>query len=351
VTRLAWLQTRAQALGAAGVLAVLAVVAAITGVRLSHEFHSSVAHCTSGCGYAIDQFLRHDSFLDRTLDLLARAMPAVVGVFWGAPLLARELESGTYRLAWTQSVSRRRWLTTKLVVGALATVLTAAALTLTVTWWNASRDAAGDTNPYALFDRRDLVPVAYALFAFTSGVLVGALVRRVVPAMAATLGLFVLARVAVTLWVRPHLLRPLHRTMDLLTHGSQVHLGIGSSNGGPVRLFVDGGGPPRSWTLSNQLLDRSGHPASSAQISAFLHAHCPNVGPPPPGGGSFRVRAPVGDPGRDCLAQVGSTFHTLVTYQPASRYWAFQWLEAGVFTGLALLAVLGCYWWVTRRIT
>jgi hypothetical protein len=129
-----------------------------------------------------------------------------------------------------------------------------------------------------------------------------------------------------------------------------VHLGIGASNGGPTQLFVDGGGPPGSWTVSNHLLNSSGHRASSAEITAFLQSHCPNVGPPPLGG-SFRVKAPVGDPGRDCLAQVGSTFHVLVSYQPAGRYWAFQWLETGIFTGLALAAALGCYWWVTRRAT
>lgn len=348
MTRVAWLQARTQTLGAAGLLAVLAAVAAVTGVQLSHLFHSSVAHCTSGCGFAIDRFLRHDSFLDHAFDLLARAVPALLGVFWGAPLLARELETGTYRLAWTQSVSRRRWLLTKLGLGGLATVAVAGAFTLTVTWWYTSFDQVGGSQPYAVLDRRDVVPVAYALFAFASGALLGALLRRVVPAMAATLALFTFVRVAVSLWVRPHLLTPVHKVLSL--QGSDVHLGIGSSNGGPLQLFVDGGGPPRSWTVSSHLLTSSGQQAGSGQITAFLRTHCPNVGPPPVGG-SFRVRAPVGDPGRDCLSQVGSTFHALVSYQPISRYWAFQWLETGIFTGLALLAALGCYLWVTRRAT
>lgn len=351
MTRLAWLQSRTQTVATTALLAALAVVAAITGVQLSHQFHSTVAHCTSGCGFAIDHFLRHDSFLDHALDILARAVPALLGIFWGAPLLARELETGTYRLAWTQSVSRSRWLVTKLAVGALATVGIAGLTTLTITWWYTSFDQVGGSNPFEVLDRRNVVPVAYALFAFTSGALLGVVIRRVVPAMAATLGLFVLVRVAVSLWVRPHLVTPLHTTLSLLGAGedSPVHLGIGSSNGGPVQLFVDGGGPPRSWTLSNHLLNSSGHRASSGEITAFLHAHCPNVGPPPIGGGSFRVKAPVGDPGRDCLSQVGNTFHALVSYQPVSRYWTFQWLEAGIFTALALAAAAGCLWWVTRR--
>src|SRR4051794_38498547 len=110
MTRFAWLQSRTQTLAAAGLLAAPAVAAAITGVQLSHVFHRLVAHCTAECGFAIDQFHSHGVFMDHLLDILARAVPALLGIFWGAPLVARELETSTYRLAWTQSVSRSRWL-------------------------------------------------------------------------------------------------------------------------------------------------------------------------------------------------------------------------------------------------
>jgi hypothetical protein len=49
------------------------------------------------------------------------------------------------------------------------------------------------------------------------------------------------------------------------------------------------------------------------------------------------------------MNQAAKLFHVLVAYQPANRYWTFQWLEAGIFITLALLAAAGCYWWVTRR--
>lgn len=352
MTRFAWLQSRTQTLVAAALLTGLAVVAAITGIQASHLFHSSVAHCTTGCGFAISRFLSHDSFMDHALDILARSVPALLGIFWGAPLLARELETGTHRLAWTQSVSRSRWLVTKLALGGLATVTLAGLLTLTITWWYRARDQVGGANPYAVFDRRDIAPVAYAAFAFAAGALIGAIIRRTVPAMAATLGVFVFARVAMSIWVRPHLQTPVSKTMSLQGAGpdSPVQLGIGFSNGGPLQLFAQGQGPPRSWTLSSHLLSRSGHRLSSAEISAYLHQHCPNVGPPPappPGHGTAGV--PVADAGRACVAQVAKTFHLLVTYQPANRYWTFQWLEAGIYVALALAAAVGCYWWVTRR--
>jgi ABC-type transport system involved in multi-copper enzyme maturation permease subunit len=352
MTRFAWLQSRTQTLIAAALLAALAIVAAITGIQLSHLFHSSVAHCTTGCGLAIEQFLSHDSFMDHALDILARAVPALLGLFWGAPLLAREFETGAYRLAWTQSVARSRWLVTKLALGGLATVAVAGLLTLTITWWYTSRDQVGGSNPYAVLDRRDIVPIAYAVFAFALGALAGAVIRRTVPAMAATLAVFVFVRVAISVWVRPHLLTPVRKTLSLLGAGPRipVQFGLESRNGGELHLFVQGDGPPRSWTLSSHLLTSSGHRLSSGEMSAFLQQHCPNVNvtpPPPPGPGI--TKAPAGDAGRACLDQVARTYHLLVTYQPANRYWTFQWLETGMFVVLALAAAAGCYWWVTRR--
>jgi len=352
MTRFAWLQSRTQTLVTAALLAALAVAAAITGIQLSHLYNSLVAHCHTGCDLAINQFLSHDTFMDHALDILARVFPALLGIFWGAPLLAREFETGTYRLAWTQSVPRSRWLVTKLALGGLATVTLAGLLTLTITWWYRAHDKVG-TTPYAVFDRRDIAPIAYAVFAFASGALIGVVIRRTVPAMAATLGVFVFTRLAITIWVRPHLFTPVHKTLSLLGAGpsAPVHLGVGSSNGGPLTLFAEGEGPANSWTLSSHLLTSSGKTPSSAQIAAFLHQYCPNVGRPPtapqPGQGIARVIGP--DAGRACLAQVAKTYHLLVTYQPANRYWTFQWLETGIFIALALAASIGCYWWVTRR--
>jgi hypothetical protein len=353
VTRFAWLQSRTQTLVAAGMLAALAVAAAITGIQLSHLFHHDVAHCTSSCGFAISHFLSHDTFLDHTFDILARAVPALLGLFWGAPLFAREFETGTYRLAWTQSVPRSRWLVTKVALGALATVTLAAALTLTITWWYRSRDRVGGTNLYAVFDRRDIAPIAYAFFAFASGALIGAVIRRTVPAMAATLGVFVFVRVAVSVWVRPHLLTPLHTTVSLLRTGSAAptQLGLGFA-GGQIRLFAQGQGPPRSWTLSSRLVISTGHHVSSAEASAFLHQHCPDLLPPPGPGVGNGLPQPGGeaaDAARACLNQVAQTYHLVVTYQPANRYWTFQWLESGIFVALGLAALIGCYRWVTRH--
>lgn len=352
MTRFAWLQSRTQTYVVTAVVAVVAIAAAVTGVQLSHLYATQVAHCQSGCDLAVNSFLRHDNFLQRTLDILAQVTPALLGIFWGAPLLARELETGTYRLAWTQSVSRSRWLVTKLVVSALTTVAVAGAVTLTITWWYRDIDLVG-SNQYALFDRRDIVPVGYALFGFAAGAVLGALIRRTVPAMAAALGTYVVARVTVATWVRPNLFAPVHRTMSLFGAGpdAPVHLGIGRQNGGPLQLFAQGDGPHNSWTQASHLVTASGHSMSSAQLADFLHRYCPDVGnPPPPLGPGKGVARVIGqDAGRECLTQVANTFHLVVTYQPAGRYWAFQAVETGIFAVLALACLAGCYWWITHR--
>jgi hypothetical protein len=276
----------------------------------------------------------------------------LLGIFWGAPLLARELETGTYRLAWTQSVSRHRWVVTKLAIGAAGTATIAGLLTLTITWWNRSLDRVG-ADRFATFDRRDIVPIGYALFAFATGALIGAVLRRTVPAMAVTLGLFVLARVSLALWVRPHLLPPLHKTMTLGNVGptSHVQFDVGSRNGGALTLFAQGEGPRGSWTLSSHLVNASGKTPTSGQIAAFLHHYCPNVGLPPTAhsAGQGVARVAGQDAGRTCLAQATKAFHLVVAYHPADRYWTLQWLEAGICLALALAAAVGCYWWITRR--
>ena len=71
-------------------------------------------------------------------------------MFVGAPLVARELESGTFRFAWTQGRSRVQWIVIKLVL--LAVVLTAFALAFSAlfTWWYRPFDAiSGRMSPTA----------------------------------------------------------------------------------------------------------------------------------------------------------------------------------------------------------
>jgi hypothetical protein len=110
---LTWRQFRAQAAMMAAALAVLAVILAVTGPGLADEYSNGIAVCTAQSGDCSD-FLQ--SFFDGhrgaflAVTAVVLVLPALIGVFWGAPLIARELEAGTHRLVWNQSVTRIRWL-------------------------------------------------------------------------------------------------------------------------------------------------------------------------------------------------------------------------------------------------
>jgi hypothetical protein len=194
---LTWRQFRGQAAVIYGAVAVLAAALAATRPQLARLYQASPRH-----------FLSDLSGLDRNLYLVGTLavffLPVLVGMFWGAPLVARELDTGTYRLAWTQT-TRTRWLAAKLGLIGLAAVVAAGLLSLAVTWWAGPIDAAiasvkGLPAPGLLvfprlsreiFDERGVAPLGYAAFAFTLGATVGLMVRRTLPAVAIFLAAFV----------------------------------------------------------------------------------------------------------------------------------------------------------------
>src|SRR5580704_16752850 len=151
--------------------------------------------------------------------------PAVIGLFWGAPLIARELETGTAALAWNQSVTRTRWLAVKLAIGGLTAMAVTEALSLIQTWWavpisQAVADGSGAGVAQSRFSQLNfathgITPLGYAAFAFALGVAAGALIRRTVPAMAVTLAIFAALQVAMPLWVRPNLAPPDHTVIPV----------------------------------------------------------------------------------------------------------------------------------------
>jgi hypothetical protein len=349
--RFAWLQCRTQTVLAVGALVLLAIVLAVTGPHLVHLYDTDVATCGAhgDCSTAITGFLRNDNTLREWLDILVIVTPGIIGIFWGAPLVARELETGTYRLAWTQSVTRSRWLGVKLGLVGLAGISVAALLSLMVTWWaspidrvNANRFTPG------VFDERGIVAIGYAAFGFALGVGAGVLIRRSVPAMATTLGAFLGTRLAFTYWVRPHLVAPAHLSVAL----NPTSMGYGSTNSGPATLMPNPPNIPNAWIYSTHIVDRLGH-GLTAQLLARA---CPRLGratggPPPGSGHSGTTQVPAGVQAalQDCVTKVGVTFHEVVTYQPADRYWTFQWYETAIFLGAALVLAGACLWWIRRR--
>jgi hypothetical protein len=260
-------------------------------------------------------------------------VPGLIGVFWGAPLVTREIETGTFRLAWTQSVMRSRWLAVKVGLIGLVAVASAGLLSLMASWWmnplyQASAKASGsDGTVYRLapvvFGANGIVPIGYAAFGFALGLTLGVLIRRTLPAMAATLAVFAGIQVVWPRWIRPHLMTPLRSTSPLsLSRLNELMID-------PARhMYIQGAASkPGAWILANQTIDPAGRPFTGPATQA-----CLNQG----------VRACNASVARLHLRQV-------LTYQPGSRYWDFQLYETATFLVLAVALVWFCYWWVSRR--
>ncbi len=329
----------------------VAILAAVTGPHLANLAAASTAACTAhgDCASAIAGLLAHDAKLRLWLGAVVLIAPCVVGVFWGAPLVARELETGTHRLAWTQSVTRGRWMWAKLAVVGTASVAVVGLLSLTVTLWAHPLDRV-DTTLWTYFDQRDIVPPAYAAFAFALGVTAGVLIRRTVPAMAATLVGYVGARLAMTYVIRPALISPEHTTAPL-----RAASGLGFTTGpggGPLTFVASAPSIPNAWVYSTSLADRTGHTVATHVLQRFLQIHCPTL-PQPPGAVASGARRVVGNPDvafNACVSRLAANFHLLVSAQPASRYWPFQWYETGIFLAAAAALAVFSHWWTRHRL-
>jgi ABC-2 family transporter protein len=302
MTWLLWRQHRSQALVVAIALGVFAVLTLITGVRMADSYAQALKRCTEGTGCAFTGNLFNGDGAIIDLERLTLVVPVLLGAFLGATLIARETESATNVLVWTQSVTRRRWLYGKVATIVLAAVAVSAAVSALVTWWSGTLNSLdGNRFQGAQFDTQNILPVAFTLFAVALGIAAGALFRRTLPALATTIGIYVAVRLAVGVYLRPHF-------GALVTRSFPV--------GRDPRL------PSGSWTVSSDLVDRAGHSVSGAVRAP---ASC----------GSVSNRAASDR----CLARIG--FHQVVKYHPAGQYWHFQVSEAAIFVGLAaaLLAV------------
>ncbi|MEN3362574.1 MAG: hypothetical protein V7637_6556 [Mycobacteriales bacterium] len=343
---LTWRQFRTQALVVFGALVALAAVLASTGPGLAHRYADGVAACTTGggdCSFFTEAFFISHRNTFVILALVVLFLPAVIGLFWGAPLVTRELETGTYRLVWSQTVSRDRWLAVKLGLVGLATAAAAGLASVAVSWWSSPLDkiSGGQLPRMAppIFETRGIVPIGYAAFALALGVTAGLLVRRTVPAMAIALAAFIAVQIAVPLWVRPHLMSPVRVVTPITAaniDGFDINNGLISVNVKPL--------DSEAWSLHSRTVDAAGHPVTS--LPTEVTSVCT---PPPPGpGGVTKVQRAPGFR-EACLAAISRAgYQQEQVYQPASRFWAFQWIETGLFGGLALGLAGFCFWRIRR---
>jgi hypothetical protein len=355
----AFRQVRTQLAVVFGVLVAVAIVLAVTGPHLVHLYDTVVANCAAhgDCAAVDSQFSSRDRLL-RDLSQVILLAPALVGMFWGAPLVARELETSTLRLSWTQSVSRTRWFATKLGVVGLASVTAIGLLTLMVTWWSSPFDRLAD-QPFSttFYDKRDLVPLAFAVFAFVLGVTAGMLIRRTLPAMAVTLVGFIAVRELIFWKVRPYFMTPLKSITAFVVPAFSGPVGVATTLN------------PADWVVSDQTINGSGRVigsnggfGSNGSFSANVSPHgtitldgqvCANkVTAHVAGALNRRSAAPPAAITRamqECVDKLH--IRQVIAYQPANRFWPFQIYETALFVALALVLAGFCLWWIRHRLS
>ncbi len=330
-----WRQFRAQTIVAAAALAATAVTLILSGLHIGRLYSATVARCRArgDCGIAQQNFLTQvNANLSSHLPLLFGtalvAVPAIIGIFWGAPLLTRELESGTHRLAWSQGITRTRWLVVNLAVIGTVSMAAAGLFSLMVTWSASRIDAVNmDWLQPPVFSERGIVPIGYAAFAFALGVTAGMLIRRTVPAMAVTLAVFTAVQFAMRA-IRQYLIPPAHAT-SAITSLTSLFIRLAPSGTGQLSA-TPAADIPGAWIVGYQTVNAAGQAVDSIPVPATGPLSIQSCG----AGQADSQACLVG------LYKAG--YRQLLTYQPASRFWAFQWFETAIFLCLAVALAAYC---------
>jgi hypothetical protein len=319
-----WRRYRTMLAATIAVLALIAVYLVINGERMRSSYHAFTS-CrpvdTAACQYKFQMF--HDSYGSTGLiGVMLMFLPGIVGAFVGAPLLARELETGTFRYAWTQGVGRMRWATAVLMSGAVGVGVIMAAFGALISWHNQPLLDSGITPRLhtTVFPETGIAAAGWTLAGFALGVLAGLLWRRVVPAIVTAFAAwFGLAYLGAT--YRLHYLRPLTST---------------SLDRQPKDLSIN-----HWWTKAGVRISNDQVNAALGAVGAQFNSSGGKVTAAPSRSASGNNVDPV-----QYLLQHGYT--QVTSYQPDSRYWALQSIEFGWLIALAVL-LLGMAFWLLRR--
>lgn len=292
------------------VVTVLAIALAATGVPL-HELAArggpnwyGLTRASVDYGGVLQEFA-----------LLLQLTALLAGMFLGAPLLPREIDNGTAKLAWTQAASRTRWLLAQVLPLASLLALAALAIGAEFGWWLSPFPHVAIEPPIVpgspwwplRFNLSPLPLAGWVVFAFTLGVFLGAAIRRTLPAMAATLVCYGAVLFEVSASWRMHYLPPLHRAVAAQfqpggSYGYSVYWGPH-----PPVIMSEALGWPDGNLLSN---------AEQLRPAAWMTLH-----------------------------------HIVmwITYQPASRYHTFQAIELGWLLAASALLVAAAIFVIQRR--
>jgi hypothetical protein len=295
-----WRQQRTETAIAAAILALLAAVLVPTGLQMASAYHhDGLSACTDAaaegpCGAAVSAFLSRFDQIGNFISWLT-LVPGIIGVLLAAPLLV-QLEQGTFRLDWTQSITRGRWIAGKLGLAIAAALVAALAFVLLITWWRSPMVHIQGRMENSVFDSEGIVAFGYTLFALALAAAIGAVWRRAVPALVVAFVGYFAARLFVDTWLRQRLIDPLTTT------------------------WTDNGHEPaalrHAWVLSEHPLGESGN------------------------------RIAVPSP-KEVVTAVPTKFEAV--YHPASHFWPLQLIETALFGGVALALLAFAAWWIHER--
>jgi hypothetical protein len=231
-------------------------------------------------------------------------------MFVGAPLVARELESGTFRFAWTQGRHRLRWITVKLILLGVALTAVVLAFSAVFSWWYTPFEPVmGRMDSGQAYEVEGLVFAACTLFAFTLGTLLGAVIRRTVPAMAATAAGWLAVVVPSVIFLRPLIQAPVSVPED-------------------ANPITKGG-----WIVHSWIQDPAGRHLDQSVLLVRARA------------------AGVGDSEQFAAWLSRHHYTNWVSYQPENRFWHFQIVEASAYFTLAVVLGALAIGWVHRLAT
>jgi len=312
-----WRQQRATLIAVPAVLAAVAVFLVIFGLKAHHDY-AALVNCplnqgrqSNACAELFRTFNSTDWPLANACSILIGLAPVLIGAFAGAPLLARELENGTYRFAWTQGAGRTRWALSTLVLPAMLLTAVTGAFTALLWWYFRPFLADGQVSEFLplAFALLGVAFAAWTLFAYALAAFTGTLFRRTVPAMAVTLIVYIVLAIATATAIRPHYEAPV-----------------------TVAGWNQGGGA--GWVISSWVKAPNGQHLSQAAVN------------------SLRVPASVQnsqspDAFTNWLTSHGYTLWQSV--QPDSRFWQFQLTEGGWLLAVSALLIGGAVWLIRRR--
>ena len=314
-----WVALRQNRLGIYAGVAILIALAAFlvpTGVSMLARFEDSglkacLDAADGGCTDLAQRFFDSYRSLWSVMTWL-NFIPAIIGLVLATPIVL-DLEQRTYRLAWTQSITRRRWIAVKLGMALLGAVVFAAAATALLTWWLAPQDRVYGPLENS-FNYEGVAPFAFTIFSLALALAVGALTRRIIVAMVVTLGGYTAARIFVENVLRPSYMAPVERIVPV-SSDPQLEL------------------TERAWVLGSGLVGRAGNPLTEAQLQDLCTAF-------PSGNITSQMIL-------ECMESQGIA--TRVLFHPAERFWTFQAIETAIFLGAAAVLLGLTVWLVSRR--